>query len=237
MPVLLKHAKVISAPRLRGLAPRLVLGYKRTKLCHITRERTLRFHPASYTPKNFPSHVLALRSARDPEFGVRSQFVAEVVLGQSSFAMFRWPKDQGEVAGWCIFVRFDGFDMEPRGEVPEILTSETLQRAVPILTASLAEGSFSNSVTPFSEIGNALTPLVISRPCDTSDHARLRDSSMLRESFKEQFAGLLSPDFADVAATLFCRSISHGPKWSKSGRRSTSLPLTQSFRRLPQHHC
>jgi len=141
-------------------------------------------------------------------------------------------KDEGDVAGWCVFIRFDGFDMEPRGEVPEILTSETLERAVPILTAAITECLFPHSVGTFTELGNALTPLVISRPRDTSDQTRLRDSSMLRESFKEQFTGLLAPDFADVAATLFCRSISHGPKWSKSGRRSTSLPLTQSFRRL-----
>ena len=191
----------------------------------------MRLHTRTDTPKNLTSHVLSLRSDSDPELGIGSQFVAEVILGKRSFAVFRRPQDQSDVTGWRVLVGFDGFDMEPRGEVPEILTSETLERAVPVLFATVTKSLLSDGVSAFTEFRDTLTPLIIRRPGDTSDHARLTDNSMLREAFKEEFARLLAPDFADVAAMLFCRSISHGPVWSKSGRRSTSLPLTQSFRR------
>jgi len=145
--------------------------------------------------------------------------------------VFWRPKDEGDVSGWCVFIRFNGFDMEPRGHVAEIVTSETLKSAVPLLHAAVSERFAPDSVRFLSEVRYALSPLIISGSCDTSDSTRLRDSSMLRQSFKEQFTSLLSPDFADVAAMLFMRSISHGPSWVKRDRRLTSLPLTQQFLR------
>ena len=190
----------------------------------------MRFHPSTYTPKNFSSHVLSLRSNGNPEFGICRQFVAEIVLGKRSFAVFWRPENQGNVSGWCVFIRFDGFDMEPRGHVPEIVTSETLKSAVPLLHAAVSERFSSDSVRFLSEVRYTLSPLIVSGSSDTSDSARLRDSSMLRESFKEQFTSLLSPDFADVAAMLFMRSVSHGPPWVNQKRNV--LPLSQEFRRL-----
>ena len=233
MPVLLVYAKVVSTPRLGGFTSRLVLGYKRTILCHISGERTLRLHAGTDASKNFTGHVLSLRSDGDAELGIGRQFVAEVILGQRSFAMFRRPQDQGDVTGWRVLVGFDGFDMEPRGEMPEILTSETLERAVPVLFTTIGESLRSDGVGSLTELGDSLTPLVVRRPCDTGYHARLGDGPMLRQSFKEQFAGLLAPDFADVAAMLLCRSICHGPWWTNR-QTQNGLPVTQQYlRRQP----
>ena len=204
-----------------------ILRYERPIFSYIFRERSMRFHPSTYTPKNFASHVLALRSDGDPEFGVGRQFVAEVVLGQRCFAVFWRPKDEGDVSGWCVFIRFDGFDMEPRGHVAEIVTSETLKRAVPLIHTAVSESFRPDGVSFLSEVRYPLSPLVISGASDTSDSTRLRDSSMLRESFKEQFTSLLSPDFADVAAMLFMRSVSHGPPWIN--QRQSGLPLSLKF--------
>lgn len=191
----------------------------------------MRFHPGTYTPQDFTAHVLALRSDSDPKFGISSQFEAEVVLGQSSFAVFRWPENQSDVPGWCVFVRFDGTDMEPRGQVPEILTSESLERTVPPLASVLSQRREPGGVSPGSEIRVALSPFLIGRSADTDSEASPLDGSMLLQCFKEQFAVLLAPDFAGVAARLLARSISQGPKWSKRDQTRTWLPLTQPFLR------
>ena len=94
--------------------------------------------------------------------------------------MLRRPQDEGDVAGWRILVGFDGFNMKPRGRMPEILASETLKRAIPVFFAALTESLLPDSVSTLTELRDALTPLIVSRPGDTSNHARLADKPMLR---------------------------------------------------------